>query len=327
MSLDDKTFELFEQNLYKVSKAIHEDTFQKSARAVLSQMTGMSETLDINENVLNYIQTWTQSRRSESNRSTSGTDEQTVTSTTKTSNDFLDSLLNVLDEASPPLDDEDIAACVLDMIMHGSEMLKGALSWLLLYVVKYPDDASACRSEARSVTNAHPRFLTVDVHFSRAQSYSTFKLASAESLVQTQAFVKEVLRLSPVVPIVIHSTLQDFKWRNFHIQKRTQFGANIVALHNSAAWKEASKFNVSRWLGENASTIPTHSYSPFGFGPRACVAEKYLFNLLTGVLGVLLYHNDFDKTSPLPEPNEGTFGLANMPKKFSLKATPLSARS
>lgn len=153
VSLDDKTFELFEQNLYKVSKAIHEDTFQKSARAVLSQMTGMSETLDINENVLNYIQTWMQSRRSESARSTSSTDEQAVTSTTKPSNDFLDSLLNVLDDASPPLDDEDMAACLLDIIMHGSEMLKGALSWLLLYAVKYPDEASACRSEARSVTN------------------------------------------------------------------------------------------------------------------------------------------------------------------------------
>jgi cytochrome P450 len=130
-----------------------------------------------------------------------------------------------------------------------------------------------------------------------------------------------------VVPIVIHSTLQDFKWRNFHIQKRTQFGANIVALHHSVAWREANKFDVTRWLGENASTIPTHSYAPFGFGPRACVAEKQLFNLLTGILAVLLYHNDFNKTGPIPDPTEGTFGLANMPPKFLLKATPLSTRS
>jgi hypothetical protein len=50
-----------------------------------------------------------------------------------------------------------------------------------------------------------------------------------------------------------------------------------------------------------------------------------LFNLLTGILGVLLYHNDFEKTGPLPEPTEGTFGLANMPPKFSLKATHLTA--
>jgi cytochrome P450 len=128
-----------------------------------------------------------------------------------------------------------------------------------------------------------------------------------------------------VVPVVIHSTLQDFKWRNFHIQKRTQFGANIVALHHSVAWKDATKFDVTRWLGENASSIPNTAYAPFGFGPRSCVAEKHLFNLLTGILGVLLYHNDFEKTGPLPESTEGTFGLANMPPKFSLKATHLSA--
>ncbi|CAF0851415.1 unnamed protein product [Adineta ricciae] len=309
VSDDDKTFELFQQNLYKVSKAIHADTFEKSAKTILTQLTGLSETLDINENVLDYIKTWTEHRRGEINRPENTSDEQTVTSTTKISNDFLDSLLAVIDESSPRFDEDDIAACILDIIMHGSEMLKGALSWLLLYVVKYPEEADACRREARD------------------KNYYQFNLSSAESLTHTQAFVKEVLRLSPVVPVVIHSTLQDFKWRKFHIQKRTQFGANVVALHHSAAWKEPNTFDVTRWLDENASVIPTNSYSPFGFGPRACVAEKYLFNLLTGILGVLLYHNDFEKTGALPEPTEGTFGLANLPPKFSLKATPLSTRS
>ncbi len=130
-----------------------------------------------------------------------------------------------------------------------------------------------------------------------------------------------------MVPIVIHSTLQDFKWRNYHIQKRTQFGANIMALHHSIAWTDAMKFDVTRWLGDTSSTIPSHSYAPFGFGPRSCIAEKHLFNFLTGILAVFLYHNDFEKTGALPEPTEGTFGLANMPPKYSLKATPLSARS
>ncbi|CAF4829208.1 unnamed protein product, partial [Rotaria sp. Silwood2] len=49
ISMNDKAFELFEQNLYTISKAIHNDTFQKSAMAVLSKLTGISETLDINE--------------------------------------------------------------------------------------------------------------------------------------------------------------------------------------------------------------------------------------------------------------------------------------
>lgn len=163
--------------------------------------------------------------------------------------------------------------------------------------------------------------------YSRDKDYATFNLSSAESLVQTQAFVKEVLRVSPVVPIVIHSTLEDFRWRNFHIQKRTQFGANIIALHYSVAWKDATKFDVTRWLGDRKSDFTAHLYAPFGFGPRACIAEKHLFNLLTGILGVLLYHNDFEKNGVLPDPAEGTFGLANMPPKYSLKATPLSARS
>lgn len=151
VSNDDKTFELFEQNLYKVSKAIHSDTLEKSAKAMFTQLTGLSETLDINENVLDYIKSWTQSRRDGSNRTGNTNDEQTVTSTTRISNDFLDSILNALDESSPTLDDDDIAACLLDIIMHGSEMLKGALSWLLLHVVKYPEEANNCRREVRYV--------------------------------------------------------------------------------------------------------------------------------------------------------------------------------
>jgi cytochrome P450 len=147
-STEDKTFELFEQNLYKISKAIHEDTIGKSTKIMFTQLTGLSETLDINENVLDYIKTWIQYRRGESNRIVGTDNEQTVTSTTKT-NDFLDSILNVIDESSPRLDEDDIAACVLDIIMHGSEMLKGALSWLLLYIVKYPEEADICRREAR----------------------------------------------------------------------------------------------------------------------------------------------------------------------------------
>ena len=149
VSTDDKTFELFEQNLYKISKAIHADTFEKSAKMVLAQLTGLSETLDINENVLDYIKSWVQLRRGNSDSGDNKNDETTVTSTTNVSNDFLDSILNVLGEASPNLDNDDIAACILDIIMHGSEMLKGALSWLLLYVAKYPDEADTCRREAR----------------------------------------------------------------------------------------------------------------------------------------------------------------------------------
>ena len=150
VSNDDRTFELFEQNLYKVSKAIHADTFEKSARTMLTQLTGLSETLDINENVLDYIKTWLAGRNVNVSASTTNTnDEQVVTSTTKVSNDFLDAILNVLDESSPRLDEDDIAACILDVVMHGSEMLKGALSWLLLYVVKYPEEAEACRQEIR----------------------------------------------------------------------------------------------------------------------------------------------------------------------------------
>lgn len=147
-SMDDKVFELFEQNLYKISKVIHEDKLEKSFTTALTKLTGISETLDINENILDYIKTWINYRHGTEHDIEDANDEQKVTSTTKT-NDLLESIFGVINESIPPLDDDDIAACVLDTIMHGGEMLKGALSWILLYAVQYAEKTDTCRREAR----------------------------------------------------------------------------------------------------------------------------------------------------------------------------------
>ncbi|CAF1336029.1 unnamed protein product [Didymodactylos carnosus] len=140
---DDKVFETFTNNLYKISKTIHEDTVAKTSKVALTQLTGLSETLDINETVLNYIQEWVKERHPNET-----TDDSQVTSTS--SGDILDSIIKVVPTAAPHIDNEDVAAMILDVVMHGSEMLKGALTWLLLYVVKYPHEANEARREANS---------------------------------------------------------------------------------------------------------------------------------------------------------------------------------
>ncbi|CAF2032931.1 unnamed protein product [Rotaria magnacalcarata] len=231
--MDDKLFELFDRNLYKISKIIHVDTTKTSAEILL----------DINKHVFISVKLLLEHKR-------------TSTIHTEDTNDCFGI---IVDKSSPLLDGDDVAVCILNLIID--------------------------------------------------HSYATSNLSSAKFLVHIRAFVKEVLRLSLVSSVIILSTVQDFKWRGFRIQK------------------QSTKFDVTRWLGENASVIPPHTYSPFGIGPRACIAEKYLFNLLSGILAVLLYHNNFEKVDSISEPQEGTFGLANLPPNFSLTATPLSARS
>ncbi|CAF1594724.1 unnamed protein product [Rotaria magnacalcarata] len=248
--MDDKLFELFDRNLYKISKIIHVDTTKTSAEILL----------DINKHVFISVKLLLEHKR-------------TSTIHTEDTNDCFGI---IVDKSSPLLDGDDVAVCILNLIMYG---------------IEHPEEVEACCRETRD------------------HSYATSNLSSAKSLVHIRAFVKEVLRLSLVLPVIILSTVQDFKWRGFRIQK------------------QSTKFDVTRWLGENASVIPPHTYSPFGIGPRACIAEKYLFNLLSGILAVLLYHNNFEKVDSISEPQEGTFGLANLPPNFSLTATPLSARS
>lgn len=162
------------------------------------------------------------------------------------------------------------------------------------------------------------------VVFFSNENFGSFVLSRTKNLKKTRAFVKEVLRLSPIFPVVVHSTLKDFRWKSFHFQQRALFGANIVGLHLNSAWPNAETFDISRWDNENPGVSPWNLFSPFGFGPRSCVAQNRLIDILTGILATFVFCYDFEKTGPLPDFNDQNFSSSNAPNKFFLKANPFS---
>ena len=159
-SINNSIYEVFEQNLYKVSKNVHADTIQKSTISAMFKDVGLSEIISMNENVLNYIKSWVEQRKSDDYLANNLNKDTNVTSTFTISQDILDAILSVIDESAPRLDSHDIAACLMDIIMHGSEMIKCALSWLLLYAVQYPEEIDQCRCEARLVFKTNFQKLT-----------------------------------------------------------------------------------------------------------------------------------------------------------------------
>ncbi|CAF1013552.1 unnamed protein product [Didymodactylos carnosus] len=300
--LGDKTFETFTKDLFDLSAAIHEDSIQKTwGRMFLSEIFGYpSELLKLNKLISSQVQLWVDQRLDQRKISTFSGHSYP--------HDVLSSLFEIVEKSSPHIDNEDLAAILVDIIMHGSEMMKCALTWLLLYTVKYPQETELARQEVKTL------------------HYNSFTLKTVDELLYCRAYVKEVLRLSPVVPVLLHSTLEDFTWRGFHIEKRTLFGANLYGLHHCEQhWGvDVEKFNVDRWrIKEGDVEILYRDYyqpSLFGLGPRQCVVgENYLLNILTGLFATMLNHFRFEQYDSLPEPNEGTFGITNIPPMFSLK--------
>lgn len=87
--------------------------------------------------------------------------------------------------------------------------------------------------------------------------------------------VKECVRISPAVPLVVRQVCKDMNLNNGFIAPR---GAGIAAFienihHNSLIYPNPEKFDPDRFLPENFAKIPTGAYVPFGLGPRNCIGK------------------------------------------------------
>ncbi|KAG8723323.1 hypothetical protein FRC09_003767 [Ceratobasidium sp. 395] len=95
-------------------------------------------------------------------------------------------------------------------------------------------------------------------------------LEDREALPYVDAFIQEVMRLSPPVPFgLAHETTEDVMYEGYHIPKGTTIRANIWALlHDPRAYANPHTFDPKRYL--KAVPDPDPREFIFGFGRRSC---------------------------------------------------------
>ena len=65
------------------------------------------------------------------------------------------------------------------------------------------------------------------------------------------------------------------------IKKGTLIRIPTYTIHHCEEyWPEPELFKPERFLKENSGDIIPYTYLPFGAGPRVCIGEKYLIELL-----------------------------------------------
>ncbi|XP_074602388.1 cytochrome P450 2F2-like [Brevipalpus obovatus] len=142
----------------------------------------------------------------------------------------------------------------------GSTTVYATMSWIILFLVKYPHYQSRIREEISRVIG------------SRRPSYEDRLLMPF-----TLAFIYETLRYRTNVPVNLarYSTKDVYVNKTF-IPKDTFVVINFYAIdHDPNLWTEPNKFMPEQLLSSDQSKviIPPHLI-PFGAGKRKCIGEN-----------------------------------------------------
>ena len=186
--------------------------------------------------------------------------------------DFSDCVLEAKEEAirenfnrSKFLNDNNLFNVVNDMFQAGTDTTQTTLRWSFLILANDPQLQQQMYKEIRE--NIGDRKPTQE---------------DKEILPFTFAFVMEVLRLRPPVPMgVDHKTGVDTELGGHKLPKGTMVLFNLYAQNTDPLyWSEPLKFMPNRFLDSDGKLLNgrLQSFVSFGLGRRACPGEKLALN-------------------------------------------------
>ncbi|XP_068635965.1 flavonoid 3'-monooxygenase CYP75B137-like [Aristolochia californica] len=229
---------------------------------------------------------------------------------TERTRDFLQILLKIQESGDPkaPLSRSHFKSLLMDLVLAGNDTTWTTMEWAMTEVMKHPEVMKKAQEELDKVVGKnHP---VEETHLAH--------------LHYVNAFVKEVLRLHPVVPLMLPRTpSQSTTLGGFMVPKASRVLVNMWAIQRDpAAWESPEKFRPERFLtatGKREFTGNDFHYFPFGSGRRICPGMALAERMLMYVMATLLHSFDWK----LPEGTE-----LDVCEKFGIvlkKAKPLMA--
>jgi cytochrome P450 len=105
----------------------------------------------------------------------------------------------------------------------------------------------------------------------------------------TNMVVREALRLYPSAWTISRQALQDDQIGPHHIPKGSTIMLSPYVMHrNPKYWDNPEAFIPERFTPEEIERRPSHSYVPFGGGPRGCIGDNFALTELT-LLTAMIY--------------------------------------
>ncbi|KAM7039875.1 cytochrome P450 1A5-like [Acridotheres tristis] len=156
-----------------------------------------------------------------------------------------------------------IVNLVNDLFGAGFDTVTTALSWSLMYLVKYPNTQKRIHEELDRVIGQERRP----------------RLSDQGTLPYTESFILEMFRHSSFVPLAIpHSTTKDTVLNGYYIPKDCCVFINQWQVnHDEKLWKDPESFNPERFLSADGTRVSKDDGEKvliFGLGKRRCIGEN-----------------------------------------------------
>lgn len=192
--------------------------------------------------------------------------------------------------------EEDLVDEVMTFIGAGHESTSAAMLWGVYALCKHPEVQNFLREEMQAS------------HGSAAVS-STDDAEKIHSLPYLNAFVNEVLRFYPSVPVTLRRSVCDTTIDDIFIPADTALALPIRAInHDVRQWgPDANEFNPARWLqpGMANSGGSKNNYANMTFlhGPRSCIGLSFARSELVFLMASLVQAFKLELEDPGQEPD------------------------
>ncbi|NXD77235.1 CP2J2 protein, partial [Halcyon senegalensis] len=225
------------------------------------------------------------------------------------SRDFIDSYLQEMakDNSDSTFQEENLVACVLDLLFAGTETTSTTMRWALLYVALYPEIQARVQAE-------------IDAIIGQGRQPA---LEDRNNMPYTNATIHEVQRIGSIIPFnVPRLTTKDTVLGGFHIPKGTILLTNLTSvMFDKNEWETPDTFNPGHFL-KDGQFWKRESFLPFSIGKRACLGEvlarSELFLFFTSLLQKFTFQVPPDTTLSLqPE-----MAITMAPRPYKICAVP-----
>uniref|UniRef100_A0A8D0E329 Uncharacterized protein n=1 Tax=Salvator merianae TaxID=96440 RepID=A0A8D0E329_SALMN len=211
-------------------------------------------------------------------------------------------------------DEENLAQCIFDLFIAGTETTATTLQWALLLMAAHPDIQDKVYKEIEDVFG----------------SAHTICYQDRKKLPYTNAVIHEIQRSNYILLFGIpRQTVKDVHMRGFHIPKGSVVATDLrSALLDPKEWATPHQFNPKHFLDKDGNFVDREAFLPFGAGARVCPGEQLakieLFVFLTSLLRVFSFQlpKGVKKTNMKP-----IVGITIRPRPYRLCAIPRNSTS
>lgn len=160
---------------------------------------------------------------------------------------------------------------LLGFFFAGHETTAIALSWTWHLLARHPEVEAQLHDEVDTVLQGRP---------------ATYH--DLDRLEFTRRVLSEVMRLYPPAYILERRASEDMRFGEFVVPAGSTIFLSPYAMHRDPRYyPDPDRFDPDRWLPDEISKRPRHSYFPFAAGPHKCVGEPLAWMEATLVLVTL----------------------------------------